>query len=210
MKKYTKKFLVAVIICVFMILQFMSTTAHAASLSVKASSSTVYVGDKVTVRVTYKGSNIFGVEAEYKNSDSSVLQYTCSLNGKIAVFDLNKGLSNITEELTFKALKPGKSKITISTKVFLDTDGNSLGKPEKAITINVVEKPKATPKPTKKPTPKPTAKPTPKPSSLPTPAATPIPDPESTPEPTPAPIDDAVDINIGGQALRMWKDLSTV
>ena len=64
------------------------------------------------------------------------------------------------------------------------------------ITINVVDKPQATPTPT------------PKPTATPAPTPTPTPTPEPTPEVNP--LDEAVELDLDGKALYMWRDLSTV
>lgn len=198
MKNYTRKScLMAIAICVTIILQLIPVSVFAAGMSLSASSTTVNVGDTVTVTVNFQGSKIYGARASF-SYDSSVLEFTGSF-GDIAVYDQSlTGQSSLSEKLTFKAKKAGSSKVSVNTIEFIDVDGASLGTPSSSITINVVDKPQATPTPT----PKPTA----------TPAPTTTPTPTPTPEPTPEvnPLDEAVELDLDGKALYMWRDLSTV
>jgi hypothetical protein len=216
MRNYIKKLSVALIVSVLIILQFMPMTAYAADLKVTASSNSINVGDKVTVTITYSGTNLYGAQANV-SLEPSKLKFTSDFRGVINVFDLNKPLTNITEKVTLEAQEPGEAKITVTTIVFMDYEKNSLINNEnksKTIKITVKEKPEPTPTPTPTPTPspkpsdppktsapptsKPTSKPTQKPTS--TPKATSTPKPTSTPasmptpsiEPTPSPTPEVV------------------
>lgn len=202
---------------VLLITLLLPTLAMAASASASASSSTVKPGDTVTVKVTFKGSNIAAVQGSF-SYDSSVLQYVSgsgTSNGKIVLYASEEGLSSLSTSIKFKALKAGSCTISFKTSEILAFDESSLGSASASakVTVKASEpKPTTTTKPSVKPStsPKPTTKPStsPKPSTSvkPTESAS----PSIEPTPTPDPLANTVAVEVEGKALRLWPDLSTV
>jgi len=168
-------------------------TAHAVGVSVSASSSSVKVGDTVSVTVTFSGTSIFGASANF-SYDSSVLSYQGGANtsdGRIVlVSSVATGESYLRATISFKALKVGNSTISVSCYDSYNANLESLGTGSGGASITVTDtvgnadptqaptkKPTATPKTTAKTTPKTTVKATAtkKPTATPSPSPTPVP-----------------------------------
>lgn len=210
----------------------MPLTAHAASLEVKTrGSSTVTVGKEVTIDVSFMHKGIGTIKDGKFEYNTSVLEFISGnganitgSGGKIVLVAESETEFSLETSLKFLAIGDGSSKVTVSGDIIDFISDKSVGKVNSSTTITVNPKPTPTPKPTEKPTEKPTPKPTSKPTAKPTkkptstPKATPTPEPTPTPVPTPTPtpeviynpLDDAIKLDIHGEDLYMWKDLSTV
>ena len=232
MTNFTKKLSITLIICIFLISYLMPLTAHAASLEVKTrGSSTVTVGKEVTIDVSFMHKGIGTIKDGKFEYNTSVLEFISGnganitgSGGKIVLVAESETEFSLETSLKFLAIGDGSSKVTVSGDIIDFISDKSVGKVNSSTTITVNPKPTPTPKPTEKPTEKPTPKPTSKPTAKPTkkptstPKATPTPEPTPTPVPTPTPtpeviynpLDDAIKLDIHGEDLYMWKDLSTV
>ena len=217
LKKAKRKSLYLFMAAVLLITLLLPTLAMAASASASASSSTVKPGDTVTVKVTFKGSNIAAVQGSF-SYDSSVLQYVSgsgTSDGKIVLFTLEEGLSSLSTSIKFKALKAGSCTVSIKASEIraFDDDESSLGSASASVKVTVKAsepKPTTTTKPSVKPSTSP--KPTTKPSTSPKPSTSVKPTESASPsiEPTPDPLANTVAVEVEGKALRLWPDLSTV
>lgn len=94
----------------------------AASASVSASSTSVKVGDTVTINVTFSGKNIGVVDASF-SYNSSVLQYVSgenTSNGKIILYASGSGKSFIKTSIKFKAVGSGSTTFSVSSSQIYD------------------------------------------------------------------------------------------
>ena len=100
--------LILMILC--LVVSLFPMQALAASASVSASPSSVKPGATVSVKVTFKGTNIGAVQGKF-SYDSSVLQYVSGSgthsNGNIVLYAGGSGQSSLSTTITFKALKAG-------------------------------------------------------------------------------------------------------
>ena len=194
------------LIIILLLMTMLPTNVFAASVSVSASSKTVDAGDTVTVKVTFKGSKLYGAAGSF-SYDSSVLQYVSGANtsnGKIAVYasDPANGASSLSVSIKFKAKKSGSTSVSVSGTDIINTDGESLGSAKGSTKITVkssapdpTKKPAETKKPTETKKPSQTKKPTEtkkpvqtkKPADTPKATKTPKPTPTLTPVPTMTP-----------------------
>jgi hypothetical protein len=192
-----------------LILSMVSSSALAASASASVSSSSVNVGGTVTVTVTFKNANIGAVQGSF-SYDSSSLKYTGGSNtgnGTIAAVAGSQGASSLTATMTFKALKSGSHKVSISGSEILDFDMNSLGSASTSATITV----KA---PAKSSSSSSTSSSSSSGSSSNTSSTNktpaPAPEPEPEPEPEPDPMEKAVEVKIGEETKYLWPELLKV
>ena len=208
------RFLYLLVAAALLLALLIPAPAMAASASASASSSTVKPGDTVTVKVSFKGSNIAAVQASF-SYDSSVLQYVSgsgTSNGKIVLYASEEGLSSLSTSIKFKALKAGSCTVSVKASEILAFDESSLGSASASakVTVKETSNPKPSVKPSSSPKPSSTTRPStsPKPSNSvkPTESAT----PSATPTPTINPLDNTVAVEVEGKALRLWPDLSAV
>ncbi len=119
-KKFSK-----IILSIVLFISFQNS-AHAASLSISASSRNVIVGSNVTV--TIKASDLAGT-FNIKSSNSSVLSGGAS----------NSWIENGSVTYSFKAKKTGSATVTVSTVDVSDFSTAGEYKASKSVTINVSE-----------------------------------------------------------------------
>ncbi len=210
MKKITKLF-VSLFLILCMLLYTLPAFA-ASSAVISASSTSVKVGDTVTVTFTVKGKNIAAAQGTF-SYDSSVLTYVSgsggASNGNIAMItDSEGGASSLSCSVKFTAAAEGKSNITVSISKTLDYSENSLGSCSAGASITVKNPTKPTKEPAPKPTDKQNDKPSPKPTvqSKPTASVNPTP----SPSPTPAVSEREIPIKMGDKTLYIWQSLDTV
>jgi len=182
---------------------------------------TVNVGDTFNVSVSFSGANIMGVDARL-SYDSSVVAFQSgggASGSGIVLYSDGTG-NSLGTTLTFKAVAPGSSSISVSVLECYDVNLASLGGGSSStkVTVNaaapdstqapqqtsqpvVTKQPAATQKPsaTKKPAE------TKKPGNTVKPTATPKPTPTPSPTPTPVPVKDReVKMNYGSAELYAW------
>lgn len=156
-------------------------TAFAASASVSAPSS-VSVGDTFSVKVKFSGTNIGAVQAAF-SYDSSVIKYVSgsgTSNGKIVLYTSAEGASSLSTTIKFRALKTGKSTISVSASEILAFDESPLGSAKASDTVTVTEKSTESPSPSAS-----------KPS-------------EPSPSPSVNPVEQAMQVTVDGQTLYLW------
>ena len=205
----------AAILLLLMALMALPTAASAASVAVSAGSSSVKTGDTVTVKVTFKGSNIGVVQATF-SYDKNVLEYVSgsnTSNGKIVLYASEAGKNSLSASIKFKAKKAGSTNVSVKTTEMYSFDEESLGTPAGSAKVTVkadasatkapssTEKPASTKKPaaTKKPE---DVKATPKPEGSKQPSQTEI--PAGTPEPA------HVEAEVSGTKMLVYMKLQGV
>jgi|GEM_PF-2209398 len=162
----------------------------AASGSATHSPSNPKKGDTVTVTVTYKAEDILSVWGDfvYKTADLERIE-----GSNVVLLETNgPGENTLTTQAKFKVLRESGS-TTVSLELreaILDWNGNSLGEPTAATTINVVN-PEPEPEPEPDEESEPETEPETEPDPEPEPEPTPEPEPEPDPEPTPEPEEDS-------------------
>ena len=207
--------LILMILC--LVVSLFPMQALAASASVSASPSSVKPGATVSVKVTFKGTNIGAVQGKF-SYDSSVLQYVSGSgthsNGNIVLYAGGSGQSSLSTTITFKALKAGSATISVSASEILDWDYNSLGtaKGSAKVTVQAARTPKPSPTKTNKPatsTPKATKTSKPATSSdkaSASPKASPTATVTASPSPTPVPVT----VKVGDKELQVANTLEGV
>ncbi len=175
-------------ICIFLLATcFIPMVAQAASIGVKASKSTLKVGETVSVTVTFSQANIMGVDANF-SYDASVLEYIGGGstsggggNGKIVTYGDGSG-SSLKATISFKALKEGSSSVSVSSSQIADADEKlySAGGSTKITVGNG----------------------SPQPSSS--------KEPSASPTPTLSPAEKGIDVTIDGKPLKLWRALPGV
>ena len=144
-----KRRLVLLILILSLVLSLCNvTSAFGATANVSISGGGTYnKGDTVRITYTYSGAT-FGIAATDIRYDYSVLQYTgcsggtgpTSASGVVSVMTGDGSQrSSLTVTLTFKALKPGSSSVTVSTGGggVVDYDGKDLSVANKSATVTV-------------------------------------------------------------------------
>ncbi len=145
----TKKTIVKIILLCLMFTMASTVYTFGASASLSISGGGSYtVGSTVKITYTFSASNIAGASAQIVY-DSSVLKYTgCSggtapstAAGVINVYSGDGNAhSSLSVTISFKALKAGSSKVTVSPggdEGIIDYDGNPLSVSSKSTTVSV-------------------------------------------------------------------------
>ena len=210
----TNTFFSILLIALILIVVPANAFAASASASVTASSSTIKPGQSVTVRITFSGPDIGGVEGAF-SYNSSLLQFISSQvtagsgeisNGRIVLYSSGNA-SSLSGTITFKALREGAATVSASecqiysfheekplgtvsasTRVTIkspSSGGSSPSKPDNGSSSNTSE-PKDTNKPSESDT------------------------KEEQEETTKNPVEEAIKVTLGNEQLYLWKDLSSV
>ena len=132
------KYLLFIIICNLFIV---NVYAASSTITAKASSSKIQVGDTVTVTVTVSSSNALGAWQFNIGYDSGIFTYVSSTmeNGlSSAGVVSNTSTKNKSYTLKFKAKKAGTGKITINNAEVYALDDSSLAVSTSPATITVV------------------------------------------------------------------------
>ena len=143
MKRYIKQFIkrgLAVMIAVFMCLNFNNIDAKAANVVIALSSSTVSVGSNVTATISVSGSDISAYTI-YVSYNSSVLQYNSASGSAI----VNGGGGTVTASgtsagsfsISFTAIANGSGSITTSGSDVYDINGNAISISHAGATVTV-------------------------------------------------------------------------
>ena len=143
MKRYIKQFIkrgLAVMIAVFMCLNFNNIDAKAANVVIALSSSTVSVGSNVTATISVSGSDISAYTI-YVSYNSSVLQYNSASGSAI----INGGGGTVTASgtsagsfsISFTAIANGSGSITTSGSDVYDINGNAISISHAGATVTV-------------------------------------------------------------------------
>ena len=143
MKRYIKQFIkrgLAVMIAVFMCLNFNNIDAKAANVVIALSSSTVSVGSNVTATISVSGSDISAYTI-YVSYNSGVLQYNSASGSAI----VNGGGGTVTASgtsagsfsISFTAIANGSGSITTSGSDVYDINGNAISISHAGATVTV-------------------------------------------------------------------------
>lgn len=143
MKRYIKQIIkrgLAVMIAVFMCLNFGNIDAKAANVVIALSSSTVSVGNNVTATISVSGSDISAYTI-YVSYNSSVLQYNSASGSAI----VNGGGGTVTASgtsagsfsISFTAIANGSGSITTSGSDVYDINGNAVSISHAGATVTV-------------------------------------------------------------------------
>jgi len=138
-KPKVKKILATILTPV--ILTALPTLAFAADISVAADSTSVTVGDTVTVTVTVQASHIAVADGVF-TYDPALLSYVSSTGGAsdgyINLVSLQEGgASSLTTVIKFAAIGDGEAIIDVSIENTLSYDGESLGSAQAGVSIAV-------------------------------------------------------------------------
>ncbi|MEZ4357819.1 MAG: cohesin domain-containing protein [Eubacteriales bacterium] len=176
-----KKRILTILLVMALVISMFPLTAFAASASVSAPASTT-VGSTFSVTVKFSASNIGVVQATF-SYDKSVLKYVSgsgTSDGKIVLYASAEGKSSLSTTIKFKALKAGKTTVSVNTTEFIDWDYNSLGTVSASRSVTVQTAGTTT-----------TTK-----------------DPEVSTTPTVNPLDTAIPVTVGEQTLYLWTTLT--
>jgi len=177
---------------VLIIMLLLSGSAFATSVNVTSNKSSYNPGETVTVRVTFSGNQIIGVQAGF-SYDSSLLQYT---GGQSVIYFDGSPVNSHTATLTFKALKEGRPTVTVnSIKVSTMAADETLS--SRSVNISIVKPAASTGSSSGSSS-----------SNNNTPAPKPAPTP--APEPEPDPMEKAVEVKIGEDTKYLWPELTKV
>ena len=146
--KFTRKFTGLLLTAVLLLGLFGALPAAAAgTLEVKASVTSVVVGNSVKLTLTYSGGNvpIASIDAGLKYNNAAFEYVSCTGGNayggagvlKLSWFaDAVNAPTSTSFVLVFKAIAAGNGDFEVSTAEFIsDTDATSLGTPEKQISI---------------------------------------------------------------------------
>lgn len=172
----TFRYVCAVLALLLVLAAFPVVSATAAGVSVKGPG-TVKVGDTFSVKVTFSGEKIMGVDAGL-SYDSSVVAFQSGNGasaGKIVLYSDGTG-KTLGTTLTFKAVAAGSTSVSVRINECYDADLASLGGGSGSTKVTVSDGTEATKAPdaTKKPSADKTPQKT-KDKSTPKPTATPVP-----------------------------------
>lgn len=105
-------------------------------------STTVKVGNTVSIKVTIKGSKLYMIKGTVSSSDSSILAGSGSIYKKADLTENENGFSSVSTTVTFTAKKSGnvKIKFTPDSGNCLDVDSNNVSISISSLTITVKEK----------------------------------------------------------------------
>lgn len=118
---------IMILITAFLVFGFNIAHPKAATAYIKATSSksTVVIGGSFTVKVTVSSSTPLGSWQFDVNYDASMFKLTSSTNGRTSEADVGNGsMKNMSYSYTFKALKSGKSTISIRNASVIGWDKN--------------------------------------------------------------------------------------
>lgn len=155
MRKFVFK-LAALLLGVAVCLLLLPTApAQAVGVSV-GGGGTCNLGDTVSVRVSFSGTNILGAQATF-SYDRSVLSFAGGSNasdGNIVLYGSATGLSSLSTTLSFTAVGYGSTSVSVNCTAAYDADENSLGGGSGSVSFTVAapvvqtRDPNATPAPT--------------------------------------------------------------
>ena len=134
MKKLSKFLISLLVICLFI----PSLKAASATFKTTSNRSSVVVGNTFTVTVKVSSSNTLGSWEYTISYDSSVIQL---VSGKKSVADPGNGSQKSqTYTYTFKAIKSGKSNITVKSYAAYGRDEKALSCSASGTTVKVITK----------------------------------------------------------------------
>ncbi|MBT3319355.1 MAG: hypothetical protein HN389_06240 [Clostridia bacterium] len=141
MKAHLKVKRILATIIVLIILAALPTLAFAADINVAADTTSVQVGDNVTVTVTVQADHIAVADGVF-TYDPSLLSYISSTGGAsdgyINLVSLQEGgSSSLTTVIKFAAIGDGEAIIDVSIENTLSYDGESLGSAQAGVSITV-------------------------------------------------------------------------
>ncbi len=196
--KYSKSRILIFFTVVMLIVCLFPLSALAASAGISLSRSSVNIGSTFTATLSFSGGSTYvaGVQA-YVTYDSSLIQFTGASGdgqanisggkGNVVLETTSTSKTSLSITLSFKALAEGTASIKIVSSDMVDWDGVIIGNPTASKSIAV-----------KTPTATPSASTSTKPD-----------DPVETPPGT-TEIEEALEVEIGGTTLYLWRDLSNV
>ncbi len=199
MRKNLKKIALCTLLIILLMLPLPVLAAGSAGVSV--SSSSVTVGNTVKVTFSFSGGDVYiaGVKA-YVSYDSSLLKYSgasgdgkanvASGSGTIVLETISKSKSTLSITMTFSATAAGTAKVSITGSDIVDWDGNTIGSPTASKSITIKEKESSSAgnndeKPDDEP-------------------------PESSQIEQPTGIETAIETQIDGSTLYLWKNLDEI
>lgn len=110
--------------CLFALCCFTAVSAASASVKLSLSASTVNVGNQVKVTVQISSSDTIGSWDLSLSYDPAYLQYVSGADsgggGKLRFVDSSDGTKSVSKTVTFKTLKIGSTKVSVSSPQIID------------------------------------------------------------------------------------------
>ncbi len=146
MKTLAKK-IIPLIISVGILLSMLTVSVYAAGSSIAFSKNKITVGETLTVTARFSTSSsdpMYGLEG-YITYDPAVLEFVSSdngnllTNGKAKIVLQSPGKNNLTEVIKFKALKAGKSIISLESLLYVDKNDTEKSLSGSSATVTVTD-----------------------------------------------------------------------
>lgn len=133
-----------IMLCLFIVasILFIPEAVYAATSKLSASSTTVYVGDTVTVTATITGKKMYFVKGTIASANSNVLSGSGSLYRKADLSTEQNGFSSVSSSVTFTAKSAGRATVSFTPNSGnIDVGGNDLSIQSSSVNITVLAKP---------------------------------------------------------------------